>query len=399
MTNTLKCINLIKFFFLFCTVIAGVVTTIFWMSSMGFYRNELKAIAPKATLEKILQHRNYLKEKKFLLLYWGFPWGLKSYVPREGLTSNGCEVTHNRSRITEADVVIFHYTIISSHNLPWKYYRSPDQIFIWWSAENPAVLAIEKPDNWDAFDNFFNWTWTYRRDADVLRNYGYRGNLLRLPRGKKVVDDIIASKKKLAIWIVSRCSYTVGARRRMALAKELRKAGLNFDGHGKCFPKSPSIPRSHGKETAKAIKEHKFYFAFENGQHCKDYITEKFWHSSLGLDAVPIVWGPTKEDVLSVAPLDSFIFAEDYESPQKLAEYIKFLDEHDDEYRKYFRWREDEKMTDAKMITMTKERYPNLTIQEPPKTLCEVLHEKRERKIVKSLKTEFIKNNPKECTE
>ena len=438
MTHCLKQMYRMKLVFLFYVIIAGLTSTIFWIKFTNVYRNvqikentqhaasQIKENTLDAASQQILLHRNYSKQKTFLMLFWGFPWNLKSYVPREGPTGDGCEVTHNRSRLTEADIVVFHFTTISSQSMPWKHYRSPQQIFLWWTAENPAVLGAEGSDKWDAFDNFFNWTWTYRRDADVQWYYGYRGYALGLPRGKKVVDDIIASKKKLAIWIVSRCDYTAGARKRMALAKALREVGLNFDGYGKCFSDSPPIsrlngiemperelclnydghrkcsspiPRSNDNRMVKTVKEYKFYFAFENGLHCKDYITEKFWQNGLELDAVPIVWGPTKEDILSVAPLDSFIFVEDYESPQKLAEYIKFLDKHEDEYRKYFRWRLNEIMTDSKMIAMTKERYPNLIIQEPPKKLCEVLKEKRKRKIIRSLKTDFIENNPKECTE
>ena len=203
----------------------------------------------------------------------------------------------------------------------------------------------------------------------------------------------------MQIWFASQCDYTAGARKRLAFAKELRRAGLDFDGYGKCFPDSPHLPRKNGRQTSNVIKEHKFYFSFENALHCKDYITEKFWENGLEQGAVPIVWGPTKEDILSVAPLDSFIFAEDYESPEQLVKYIKYLDEHDGEYRKYFRWREDEDMTDAKMIMLTKDRYPHLNIQEPPKSLCKVLHENRGRKIIKSLRAEFLENNPKECAE
>ena len=68
--------------------------------------------------------KNRSKSKQnFLLLYWGFPWNLKSYVPPEGPNEKGCEVTHKRDQIAEADVVIFHYTIISSRNMPWTHYR------------------------------------------------------------------------------------------------------------------------------------------------------------------------------------------------------------------------------------------------------------------------------------
>ena len=62
--------------------------------------------------------------RTFLILYWGFPWGLKSYVPPEGrLTWNRCEVTHDRNRIEKADLVMFHYTIIQDSEMPWKFYR------------------------------------------------------------------------------------------------------------------------------------------------------------------------------------------------------------------------------------------------------------------------------------
>ena len=200
----------------------------------------------------------------------------------------------------------------------------------------------------------------------------------------------------MQIWFVSQCSYTNGARKRLAYAKELRKAGIDFDGYGRCFPESKKISRDNSLEVT-AIKEHKFYFAFENGLHCKDYITEKFWHKGLGCDAVPIVWGPTKEDVLAVAPLDSFIFAEDFETPAKLAEYLKFVDSNDTEYRKYFRWREDENVTDEKMMEMIKERYPEIDVQGPPKTLCEALTENAKRKTIASLDKFFMRSNPVEC--
>ena len=62
--------------------------------------------------------------RTFLILYWGFPWGLKSYVPPEGrLTWNRCEVTHDWSRIENADLVMFHYTTIQDSDMPWKFYR------------------------------------------------------------------------------------------------------------------------------------------------------------------------------------------------------------------------------------------------------------------------------------
>ena len=198
------------------------------------------------------------------------------------------------------------------------------------------------------------------------------------------------------LWIVSQCRYTHGAKLRMKYSKELRKAGLNFDGCGKCFKKGGECPRDMSL-LKKIVEKYKFYLAFENSLHCKDYITEKFWYNSLFFGAVPIVWGPSKEDILAAAPLDSFIFVEDFESPEKLVKYLKYLDSNDTEYRKYFRWREDESMTDEKMIEMTKSRYPDVDLVKKPRSLCQTLVENKERKIIKSLSEYFMQSNPKEC--
>ena len=139
------------------------------------------------------------------------------------------------------------------------------------------------------------------------------------------------------------------------------------------------------------------YFAFENALHCTDYITEKFWRNALLSGSVPVVWGPRKQDLLRIAPLDSFIFVEDFESAEKLSEYLMFLDKNETEYRKYFRWREDENMTDEKMIELTKQRYPGLDVAVPVEGICEKLLTNIETKVVHSLKSDVWDRNPIEC--
>lgn len=53
------------------------------------------------------------------------------------------------------------------------------------------------------------------------------------------------------------------------------------------------------------------------------------------------MWGPTKEDVLKVAPFHSFIHVDDYQTPEDLAEYLKYLINNDTAYEQYFKWRKD----------------------------------------------------------
>ena len=73
----------------------------------------------------------------------------------------------------------------------------------------------------------------------------------------------------------------------------------------------------------------KFYLSFENAYHCNDYISEKFWRNALHSNLVPIVFGPHLDDVLAVAPPNSFIHAEQFDSPSQLVNYIDYLDKND----------------------------------------------------------------------
>ncbi len=45
-------------------------------------------------------------------------------------------------------------------------------------------------------------------------------------------------------------------------------------------------------------------------------------------------------DYLAVAPENSFIDARKFKSPQDLANYLIYLDRNDDEYLKYFEWKD-----------------------------------------------------------
>ncbi|CAK8678734.1 unnamed protein product [Clavelina lepadiformis] len=110
-------------------------------------------------------------------------------------------------------------------------------------------------------------------------------------------------------------------------------AGLQVDCFGRCF-------KENSQSNAIGFF-YKFYFSFENAQYCKDYVTEKFWNNAINSDQVPVVWGPSKEDITALAPEGSFIHVDDFKSPSSLAEYLMYLDSNDTAYREYFRWREE----------------------------------------------------------
>ena len=87
------------------------------------------------------------------------------------------------------------------------------------------------------------------------------------------------------------------------------------------------------------LEKYKFYLAFENSIHCNDYISEKFWRNSLGTGAVPVVFGPWKQDVIDIAPKGSFIHTDDFKTPGDLVRYLDYLDKNDTAYLEYHFWR------------------------------------------------------------
>ena len=49
--------------------------------------------------------------------------------------------------------------------------------------------------------------------------------------------------------------------------------------------------------------------------------------------------GARPEDYARSAPFKSYIHVDDFESPKELAEYLHKLDEDDDLYNEYFKWK------------------------------------------------------------
>lgn len=83
------------------------------------------------------------------------------------------------------------------------------------------------------------------------------------------------------------------------------------------------------------MSHHKFCFALENSIF-HDYVTEKFFQC-LVAGSVPISNVPNIEEF---APHPrSYISISNFTSAAELAEYLLYLDSHDDEYKKYLEWK------------------------------------------------------------
>ncbi|XP_076821230.1 4-galactosyl-N-acetylglucosaminide 3-alpha-L-fucosyltransferase 9-like [Clavelina lepadiformis] len=257
-----------------------------------------------------------------------------------------CRLTTDRRTLNKSNVVLFDNTPYIRHlnDLPSKNTRRKEQAYVLWQRDDPGKTYRLLENMEGTFDTMFNYTLSYRRDADIMWYIGNADYVRRsIPNDDRAsidnyINQIIASKRRLAVWIVSNCNRSEGSIDRMRYVEKLIKLGLDIDLHGKCY-KSP-ISKDISDFLA-FLRPYKFYLAFENSWHCKDYLTEKFWRNGLMANLVPIVWGPSREDVAALAPKYSFIHVEDFESPQKLVEYMHYLDKNDSAYREYFHWKKE----------------------------------------------------------
>ncbi|XP_039261552.2 4-galactosyl-N-acetylglucosaminide 3-alpha-L-fucosyltransferase FUT6-like isoform X1 [Styela clava] len=250
-------------------------------------------------------------------------------------------VAKNNTRIVDSHTaaVVFTYRKVNFATMPSKSLRRPDQLYIWLSGESPSSLQQRSMNFTFETDRQFNATMTLRRDSDIFYTYGnaffshQAVNKLFAKEYDGKFENMLRVKTNHTIAIISNCMFSPAARIRIKIITEMSEYGLRIDKFGSCF--NNTLERASHLEI---LKTYKFYLAFENSYHCKDYITEKFFKIGLQNGVVPVVWGPKRDDYNRVAPPNSFIHVDDFSSLQELVSYLDFLDNNDEEYLKYFGW-------------------------------------------------------------
>lgn len=215
-----------------------------------------------------------------------------------------CFITSNKSyfsNTTDFDAVLFYGPDLHLHpNLKLPVTRAENQKYVFVSVESAQNYPITK-----RYNNYFNWTWTYKLDSDArfgfvaVRNrygevIGPKKTMHWLPIEQmnpinKYIKYRLRHKKIAAAYFVSNCE-TKSHREEFVseLESELIKYNLRLDIYGKCgFLTCPYA--SMVECLVKVEYDYFFYLAFENS-FCEDYVTERLLHA-LQNYAVPIVFG------------------------------------------------------------------------------------------------------------
>ena len=298
---------------------------------------------------------------KYILVWNALPGPMSSLlgtgqVPflRHGCDVTECHVEHrahkpNRSMDSFDAVVINMRDLHFYGPVPWmtsSYSRSLEQRFVFFNQEPPYDTwggngKVDKAEV-NQYANYFNWSMTYRNDADI---HLYYGSFKPKPTNTMINTNLTSIIKRntslegpIVAWFVSHCS-TVGLRENYI---GQLKRHIAIDTYGSCGERK-KCPRKPGDDNNPLGECHdmldykyKFYLSFESCL-CNEYVTEKFF-LAISRRTVPIVYGGANYSL--IAPSHSFIDARQFEDPKELADYLLVLDKNDTLYNEYFAWRD-----------------------------------------------------------
>ena len=235
-----------------------------------------------------LNTRSNSTVRKRLILAWNNLFGANYYkngFRKAGCPVTNCELTSDRSRLNEAELVLCHMREINGeNNLPKTRPKSQRWVFV--LLESPVHGSV---GNFSSYNGFFNLTATYRIDSDFSHYYDGSSGMVWQDNSQNFDKnrDFFSDKLKEVAAVVSNCR---AKNRRLEIVKQLNES-IQVDLFGKCGEKCPEKFSDGKVADCKQVlgREYKFYLAFENS-FCKDYITEKF-HGILRYDIIPVVFG------------------------------------------------------------------------------------------------------------
>lgn len=261
-------------------------------------------------------------ERKVILFY-NTMWGAPLPLPKEGIPED-CLLTTDRHYLKTADVIVFH--IPDLYKMMDDDLEKPEgQKWVAWSLESEENYPLLQSRE---FMSFFDYTMTYRQNADIVQAYyqfDYPERLLQIP------EVPFREKKDICMMISSPCNRS----RRQEYLYELMRY-IPIDSYGKLFHNC-TLEHDGGRESKLELYEkYKFVIAFENSCGI-DYVTEKFYDPMLS-GAVPVYFGASNIQEFTPGD-DCFVDVRQFESPEALAAFLTEACKDEYHYNHFQAWR------------------------------------------------------------
>ena len=295
-------------------------------------------------------------------------WTTRDLFPHPGTSSKltfaacdndiNCLSTRNSKYLEDNRTrgVIFYGTEIDPLKLPLP--RKANHEWALFHEESPMNNYVLSHDS---MIQLFNHTATFKRESDYPLTTQNIYSLKFLTERKPIPTSTKNKEKETkglapVIYVQSHCDV---ASDRDSYVKELMKY-IKIDSYGKCLHNKDlpehlvdPAPNFENEEFLDLISIYKFHLAFENAI-CDDYQTEKLIRP-LHVGSVPIYYGSSKaQDWMPSNP--SVIMVNEFESPQKLAEFILELDNDDEKYEEYLSFKKPNGVTNMNLINHLRDR-------------------------------------------
>lgn len=292
---------------------------------------------------ELWDNRTANTNKHYVVLYWSKIRGHVARIQKKGdyekdehiwpYTFVGdkcpisCELTNDRSRASDADAFVVHSRLTDVFDFPPFEYLAP---WILQNNENPVYTpALSDP----RIMNKFNLLISYRLDSD------FPSPIYPMPS----LSEPIPFKKRLGnvLAVFSKCE-----RVRTEYMRQLMRY-IDVHSYGACVKNREGLIGLYGQVNGKYVfkdyklvltRFYKFSLVFMN-QDCDYFVDDRLYHA-LETGSVPVYMGTDKIDQFLPGNLnDAIIRVSDYNSPQQLAEYLKYLSENETAYNKYLAWK------------------------------------------------------------
>lgn len=172
------------------------------------------------------------------------------------------------------------------------------------------------------------------QNTDIIHlniNYEKLSQLMKIPKKK--------TKKIMASIYISSCKFKITSKR-LKIIQELRDHGITIDIYGHCNSniKEPKELLHLDRENRKIenIGNYKFYLSFESKIE-KGFISDQYWDALIA-GTVPIYLG--NPDIEYYQPrMNSIIHFNNFNNISHLSNYILYLNENENEYKKLLKWK------------------------------------------------------------
>lgn len=256
------------------------------------------------------------------ILLYAKPWSMNHELYDEPIV-DGFVFTTDHKYLDEASAVIFHMpTLQKDDKILNRCMKKEGQLWVFWSMECEVHYEWQyEPRILDLFE----LTATYKMDSDIPVTYLY-------PYYDELLKSEPAPKSE---FINAFISSSFDRSKRVKYLQELIKY-IDVHSYGKVL-NNKQLPHDKGVGTKREIiSNYKFSLAFENAI-ATDYVTEKFFEPLMA-GSVPVYLGaPNIEDF---APGDkSYINVNSFSSVKSLADYLLELNNDNEKYKEYFKWK------------------------------------------------------------